>query len=152
VLDVHHPQDLQAVFTRHRDRLHAIALQIVGERDLAEDVLQTAYEIITSVCARRIVTKPYGYCTQIVRNLSIDRRRRENIPLQSVGAAMSARSLASMQESLAGLPALTRTAFWLYRSEGLTTGQIAARLHVPATRVNVLLGDVIAVLKNCRSS
>lgn len=127
MLNDHHGRDLEETFFRHRDRLHALALRIVGTDELAEDALQAAHEGIVSASLPSSASTPYEHCAQLVSSLAV------------------------VQRSLAQLPPRTRQAFTLYRAERLTKYQIAHRLQVSPTQVDAMIGDAVAALKACRS-
>lgn len=162
-------QDLQVTFIEYRDRLQEAAQRIVGTRDLAEDVLQSAYLRITETSVHLVVRQPLAYCFQIVRHLAIDYCRRRSLETQLfVGevegrvvsaphlspelSAISSELLAQVGEALARLPSRTRQAFVLYRFEGVTQRDIAERLGVSPTLVNFMIKDAIEALKQCRDS
>lgn len=160
-------QDLEPAFVEHRARLLETAQRIVGTRDLAEDVLQSAYLRILDASSQLTIDQPLSYCFQVVRHLAIDFRRRMRLETQlftgeEAGefvvapsaspeqAAMSGQHLVRVEQVLAGLPDRTRRAFHLYRVEGLTQRQIAAQLGVSPTLVNFMIRDVVEALKQCR--
>lgn len=160
-------QDLQAVFIEHRHRLQETAQRIVGNRHLAEDVLQSAYLRITDTPSHRVIDQPVSYCFQVVRHLAIDQSRRRALESQFFAAEFEGHTvaapqtspertviggqlLAMIEEALARLPARTRQAFVLYRLEGQTQRAIASQLGVSPTLVNFMIKDAIEALKQCR--
>lgn len=159
-------QDLQTTFLESRERLRLAAQRIVGTRDLADDILQSAYLRITDTSAG-LVRQPLNYCFQVVRHLAIDHCRRRaleaqflvgeaeghEVPAPHVSpeiSAMSGEFLMRIGEALGQLPSRTRQAFVLYRVEGLTQRDIAQRLGVSPTLVNFMIKDAVEVLKRCR--
>jgi RNA polymerase sigma-70 factor (ECF subfamily) len=160
-------QDLQTTFIEHRDRLQEAAKRIVGTRDLAEDILQSAYLRITETSVQFIIRQPLNYCFQVVRHLAIDCCRRRSLEAQFFVAeveghavpapqfspemsAMSGQFLVRIGEALARLPPRTRQAFMLYRLQGMTQRDIAGQLGVSPTLVNFMIKDAIEALKGCR--
>jgi RNA polymerase sigma factor (sigma-70 family) len=160
-------QELLTVFIEHREGLRQAAQRIVGERHVAEDVLQSAYLRITDTAERLLVRQPISYCFQVVRHLAIDSRRRATLEAQLFGneaegltapaphaspeqVAIGGEFLASIDDALARLPDRTRHAFLLYRLEGRTQRDIARKLGVSATLVNFMIKDALEVLKGCQ--
>lgn len=160
-------QDLQVAFIEHRRRLQETAQRIVGNRHLAEDVLQSAYLRITDTPSHLPIQQPVNYCFQVVRNLAIDQSRRRALESQFFAAefeghavpeaqtspertAISGQLLSLIEATLSRLPARTRQAFILYRVEGQTQRAIASQLGVSPTLVNFMIKDAIEALKQCR--
>lgn len=160
-------QDLELIFVEYRARLLETAQRIVSTRDLAEDVLQSAYFRIRDASTQMKIEQPLSYCFQVVRHLAIDFHRRMMLESQlftveaageSVATpraspeqtAISEQSLVLVQQVLARLPDRTRRAFSLYRVDGLTQREIAAQLGVSPTLVNFMIRDAIEALKQCR--
>lgn len=160
-------QDLEDAFLQHRGRLHAAAHAIVGARDIAEDVTQSAYVKVLELSGELVIRQPVSYCFQVVRHLAIDYRRRLLLEShfftdESQGdlaptalaspeqAVIAAEHIALVDNVLAVLPSRTRTAFMLYRLNGLTQREIAKRLDVSPTLVNFMIRDAIDALKQCR--
>ncbi len=159
-------QDLEHAFIEHRGRLHEAARRIVGTRDLAEDVLQSAYLRITDAPGEWIIRQPLNYCFQIVRHVAIDYSRRRTLESQFFAAeveghgvpapqlspertAMAREFLTQVGAALARLPARTQRAFVLHRLDGLTQRAIADELGVSPTLVNFMIRDATAALKHC---
>ncbi len=159
--------DLPDTFIEQRHCLYSVALQIVRRRELAEDVLQSAYERIVAASARLVPERANGYCYQVVRHLAVDYSRRKRFEsrffsaksnrcmalsshLSPEQATIALQSLILVQQSLALLPARTLKAFMLYRLEGLTQRRIAMRLHVSLTLVNFMIRDAVEMLETCR--
>lgn len=160
-------QDLQATFIEHRHRLREAAQRIVGNRHLAEDVLQSAYLRIRDTSEQLLIQQPVSYCFQVVRHLAIDQSRRRALESQFFAAefeghavpapqmspertAIGGQLLALIEATLARLPVRTRQAFILYRVEGMTQRAIADRFGVSPTLINFLIKDAIEALKQCR--
>lgn len=160
-------RDLESAFIEYRARLIETAQRIVGTRDRAEEVLQSAYIRVLDVSSRLTIEQPTNYCFQVVRHLAIDSRRRSNLETQLFTAeesgqsvvapsaspeqvAISGQYLALVEGVLSRLPDRTQRAFHWYRVEGVTQREIAARLGVSATLVNFMIRDATEALKECR--
>ena len=158
------------VFIARRSDLRSIASKIVGHSQLVDDVLQDAYiKLIEGVCARE-VHNPFGYCCQVVRNMSIDYYRRRVVEAGCITSTLDGelpevaggtpadggiderRILEHIEVALAALPERTRLVFELYRLQGYTQREIARMLGVSATRVNLMIKDVMQVLASCRDA
>lgn len=158
--------ELEAAFIQHRSRLRDVAQTIVGARDIAEDITQSAYLKVLELSVEMVVRQPSGYLFQVVRHLAIDHRRhsalesrlltqeRHGLPVPATGSPeqelMVRQQIALVEQALAKLPTRTRTAFTWYRVSGLTQREIGAKLGVSATMVNFLIRDAINALKQCR--
>ena len=166
VPDEEQRQELEAVFLQHRSRLRDTAQSIVGVRDAAEDVTQTAYLKVLELSRDIVIRQPVSYCFQVVRHLAIDHRRRimlesrfltDESQAQTVSAigspersVIAGEHIALVAKALDSLPTRTRTAFTLYRLNGMTQREIALKLGVSPTMVNFLIRDAVEALKRCR--
>ncbi|MBS78231.1 sigma-70 family RNA polymerase sigma factor [Variovorax sp.] len=158
---------LGEVFIAHRAQLWRIARKIVNTPDLADDVVQDAYLKIVDGASVRLAEKPIGYCCQVVRNMALDYCRRHRVEanyrtfdvdvevleipnVETPDRRMRERQvLHAIDRALAGLPPRTRLVFELYRLEGLTQREIAARLDCALGLVNGLIADAAAAIKGC---
>lgn len=162
-------EELERTFVEHRGRLREVAQRIVGTRDLAEDVIQSAYLRIMDTPATMAIRQPMSYCLQIVRHLAIDYRRRmmfesrlfadetsgQSVPMARVSpeqTAISGQYLSIVEQALVQLPLRTRQAFKLYRLDGLTQREIARQLNVSPTLVNFMIRDAMDALQGCRQA
>jgi RNA polymerase sigma-70 factor (ECF subfamily) len=160
-------QDLEDIFIEHRVRLRKLAQRIVGTRELAEDVLQSAYLRVVEVATKLAIEQPLRYWFQVVRHLAIDSRRRTmlegqvftgelqgtTVPAQQSSPeqmAITGELLSLLEKTLMRLPARTVRAFRMYRLEGLTQRDIALRLQVSPTLVNFMIRDAVDALKGCQ--
>lgn len=158
---------LGEVFIAHRMQLWRVARKIVNTADLADDVVQDAYlKIVDGPCVRH-ADRPIGYCCQVVRNMALDYCRRHRVEanyrtfdvdvevleipnVETPDRRMRERQvLHAIDRALAGLPPRTRLVFELYRLEGLTQREIAARLDCALGLVNGLIADAAAAIKGC---
>lgn len=137
-----------AAFERHRATYLARARRILGCPAQAEDVVQ-------DVLLRLIADPPpaetviqAAYIGRMVRNLALDRARRQGFERRLFtdldaapdpadpgtgtpeAAAASRESLRQVEAAVAELPEPVRTAFQLHRVEGVPQVEIAARLGV----------------------
>ena len=159
--------DIGRTFIEHRDQLRDVAQKILGTRDSAEDATQEAYLKVVEIGASWPIRNPVSYCFQVVRHLALDRRRRGILEShmfanEAVGehapsmqgtpeqTAIRLQHLSMVWEVLASLPARTRRAFSLYRLNGLTQREVAARHGVSVTLVNFMIRDATEALKQCR--
>lgn len=137
-----------ALYAAHRHALTSYASGIVGDHARAEDVVQEAWLRFVSAMAKGPLEEPVGYLYRIVRNLSVDCRRRmareRVVGSESLSEAESlADGLASPEmqasarqdirrliEAMEELPERTRIALEMRRIEGCKLKEIAARLGV----------------------
>ncbi len=68
--------ELVATFIAHRPHLHRLARSIVGNTEIADEVVQDAYLKLDELPGARDIVKPLCYCCQVVRNLALDFCRR----------------------------------------------------------------------------
>lgn len=159
-----HSRELN-VYLRHRAELIDYATPIVGDRALAEDVVQDAWlrfsEAGSHDAKARLIRQPVGYLYRIVRNLALDISRRkiaENLADEArlpevpdlavdAGRAMEGREkLKALHRALAELPERERLAFDMHRMQGLTYAEIGVALGLSQTRAYEL---VRAALEHC---
>lgn len=137
-----------ALYAAHRHALTSYASGIVGDHARAEDVVQEAWLRFVSAMAKGSLEEPVGYLYRIVRNLSVDCRRRmarervvgganlseaEALPdgLASPEVQASAREdIRRLIEAMDELPERTRIALEMRRIDGCKLKDIAARLGV----------------------
>lgn len=162
--------NLMKLFVAHRRELVGYASTIVGERSLAEDVVQDAYIRVTQATdgwhADRLLEEPLGYLYRIIRNLAIDRwrkRSREEAVVSTGGnddinrvsnnqptpemSAIPRDDLRLLQNALDELPLRTRQAFEMHRFGGCKLTTIAERLGVSVGTAHSL---VIDALDHCK--
>lgn len=136
-------QSLAHAVEVYYDELRRFLLNRTGSAALADDVIQEAW--IRARTARvGMPDNPRAYLYQLVGNLALDHVRRDGrqadavrrlLPEQMVRADPAADSVVAAQETLAvlakataELPERCRQVFELYRVQGLTMREIAARL------------------------
>ena len=158
---------LGEVFIAHRMQLWRVARKIVNTADLADDVVQDAYlKIVDGPCGRQGAA-PIGFSCKVVRNMALDYCRRhrveasyrtfdvdvELLDVPDVGTPdrmMCERQvITAIDQVLSGLAPKTRLVFELYRLEGLTQREIAARLGCALGLVNGLIAEAATAIKSC---
>ncbi|WP_420548044.1 RNA polymerase sigma factor [Curvivirga sp.] len=160
------------LFTQHQQDLIRYATSIVGERPLAEDVVQDAYIRLSKSkedwYLNRPTEEPIGYIYKTIRNMSIDvyrKRSKEDVgnaeeelqqsqkPFLQSGITpesevMARQDLQILQDALDELPERTRKAFELCRFGGMKLTDIAAELDVSVGTAHNL---VKTALEHCKS-
>lgn len=134
------------LYMAHRAALIGYATPIVGSRVQAEDIVQEAYlRFAPSASNGAALDHPVGYLYRIVRNLSLDLRRRLSAETRRDEAhavltdpfpaapspeeeALFRDELKCVDRALAELPDHMRKAFEMHRLGGYTFEQIAAHL------------------------
>ena len=160
-----------ALFVDHRSQLVRYAAGIVGERGLAEDVVQDAYLRLERAERKRAndetLDEPLAYLFQVVRNLAIDVRRRlgrergHAVPGDTANTAEIAEDrpdpeaqaiardqLRVLQAALEELPKRSRVALEMHRFGGYRIVDIAAHLGVSVGTAHALIVDA---LDHCKS-
>lgn len=157
---------LVADFIAHRPLLRRAAWRWMGDRDLAEDVVQEAYMKLMQTASPRGVQQPVAYCMRVVRHLCIDHLRRRQTEQQLMGTedegldqeaptatpehqAIGRELLRCVERCLSALPARTRQAFVLHRVHGHTQQEVGQRLGVSTTLVNFMVQDAAQALARC---
>lgn len=133
--------------SHHRDRLWAVALRTLGDREEAADALQDALlSAYRAAGGYRGDAKVTTWLHRVVVNACLDRVRRRKarptVPLPEQGGsaepadqhdALSARETAlEIEAALAELPVEQRCAIMLVDVHGLPVDDVAAILGVPA--------------------
>ncbi len=152
-------------FQDQYDELRRFLTRRFGSADQAAEVLQDSYFRLADVqAAGRPVAKPRAYILQVVRNLAIDRIRRDRLRADRGAAAEDAIDLADpaplpdsaliakqrlrlLDDALRAAPPKAREALLLSRVEGLSYARIAARLGVSESMV---IKYVAQALRHCR--
>lgn len=159
---------LGQVYAEHRTQLKRAAHHIVGDAHLAEDLVHDACVRALEAGGEEVAfSQPLSYAHRVVRNLAIDRYRRNALEAQLFepedgGALVAApaahtpeavaighESVACVARALAALPERVRRAFELYRLEGRTQREIGAELGLSAATVNQLIHEA---LDSCRAA
>ena len=148
-------------------KLFGIALRIVRQEDLAEDVLQDCYIRIWNRAGdyREGLAAPMTWMASIVRNRSLDWLRRSNPEVIDVdgeiieGAAgdgpgplaalEQSRDGAALSRCLGELESKQRQAILLAFHGGLSHSELAAQLRQPLGTVKTWVRRGLARLKTC---
>lgn len=157
------PQDsvsalLQELITQ-RQILLCEATRILGAADRAEDVLQeAALRCLNRAEAAVQIDRPAHFARRMVRNLAIDRLRRDrhlvtgDLPDMAGGndnpeaRVAGQEALARMDHVLSGCTARDRQVFFEHRVMGEAQNRLAERFGLSAARVNAIIGRVHAQL------
>ena len=156
---------LERLYASHRRVLTDAAQGVLGCRARAEDVVQDAFLKLWESGERHAIDDPLRYLFRMVRNLAIDRLRRQNLegrysadeealdelPAQQSGPeqrAIGQLQWQRLQFALGELPERTRTVFTMSQLEGYSQREVATHLSASPTLVHFLLRDA---LKHCRS-
>jgi len=161
-----HARDIAQIFIECRPGLLKLAESILCSRHAADDVVQDAF--LKAIHAAKItkIKKPVSYLHRIIRNLAIDRLRKETLerrnftdeeeglyisePTQNPETiVIDSEQLRFITTALEQLPPRNQKALMLYSIDGLTQREIAKMLKVSATLVNFMIRDA---LKHCRTS
>ena len=154
------PLDLDRELSQHGQALRSLAADLVGDRHLAEDLLQEA------VC-RTVASPPprggslFGWLHTIVRNLAGQERRRQRRRLAREQAAARPEPLPSVADLLARRDALRavtdavleleepfQSTVFLRYFENLSPTAIAARAGIPLATVKSRLQRGLAQLRD----
>lgn len=149
-----------SLFRTHRSALVDYASGLVGNRALAEDLVQEAWLRFDEAAQRRLIEEPLGYLYRIVRNLALDSHRqaaRERRVIAADGGteagqrpdeqpgpdrvALYRNELALVQEALAELPERTRIAVEMHRIGGCKLREIAAFLGISLPLAHRLVAE-----------
>ena len=171
MLSGHDNRRILTLLVDHRSQLVRYAAGIVGERGLAEDVVQDAYLRLERAERKRAddetLDEPLAYLFHVVRNLAIDVRRRlgrersHAVPGDAAGAgeiaedrpdpeaqAIARDQLRVLQAALEELPKRSRVALEMHRFGGYRIVDIAAHLGVSVGTAHALVVDA---LDHCKS-
>jgi len=148
-------------------KLFGVALRIVRQEDLAEDVLQDCYIRIWNRAAdyREGLAAPMTWMASIVRNRALDWLRRPNLEVididgELIGAVAGGgpgplaaleqtRDGAALARCLAELEPKQREAILLSFHAGLSHSELSAQLHQPLGTVKTWVRRGLAKLRTC---
>jgi RNA polymerase sigma factor (sigma-70 family) len=136
---------------RYLRKAMAVAIEFVGTREDAEDVVQDAFRSAFHNLHRFDAERPFGpWLLTIVRNAarnaldSRTRRRTEELPDEVASEGISPLESAHRRElrssidaAVARLPTMQRTCFQLCVVEGLTSGEAAGAIGLAESTVRV---------------
>ncbi|MFT3967407.1 MAG: sigma-70 family RNA polymerase sigma factor [Sphingobium sp.] len=148
---------------KHRAMLTDYAAKVVGDRALAEDIVQEAWLSLTARRGGADVRDPVSYLRTMVRNLAIDMLRRKALESRLCGGDMdtairtvadnhgspenalaSRRDLACVLGVLRTLPERQRVAIEMYRFGDYKLREIADHLGVSVPLVHLLISEGLA--------
>ena len=156
-----------ALYIAHRQRLVTVASGIVGDAWRAEDVVQEAFLRFRKVAADQIPDEPVGYLYRVVRNLALDRRRRQTLEDRYVAAtgmdemlqavpgsaptpedeAIAREGLRNVMAAMDELPDRARLILEMHRIGGFTMKEIAKHVGSSVSMTQVLLKQAIVHLQ-----
>lgn len=156
-----------SIITENKNDLLWACQKILNCPKRAEDVLQDAFIRLSQLDLTRTlaIKKPLGYLFQVVKNISIDYKRRLNRESDFIielaphvevedgasgpeQALYDQKLLNSIQVSLDKLPQRTREVFNLYRHGDLNQKSIAAKFNISPTLVNFLIKDAVTFCRD----
>jgi RNA polymerase sigma factor (sigma-70 family) len=158
--------DTLQIFLAAQAELLRYATRITGDSTEAEDVMQEAWLRFRAIAGARPLEEPHGYLVRIVRNLALDRQRkqgRENrlfvpdttaavgyVPSEepSQQAGLEGRDeLARLRKTMARLPERTRRAFEMHRFEDMKLIEIAEELGISKSVASELVIEAVEFCK-----
>jgi RNA polymerase sigma-70 factor (ECF subfamily) len=144
------------------DELRRFLLDRTGSPAVADDVIQEAW-LRSRTTTVEMPSNPRAYLYRLVGNLAIDHLRRDGRQARVADALLpeqvarpdpaadivvqARQTLAIIAEAVAELPPRCREVFTLYRGNGLTVRQIAARL---GTSEKTVEKQVAKAMLHCR--
>lgn len=152
------------VFYQHRAELVGYANKIVECPFHAEDVVQEAFLRLDTVIRKRQLDEPLGYLYRIVRNLAIDKKRRNSFELtifdasadiehrsedcpSSESITLHKQELDIVMQAISELPKRHRTALEMHRFQGKKLREIAKALDISIASAH---GLILEALEHCR--
>lgn len=150
-----------SVYIEHRDELLNYANRFLGDRAIAEDVVQEAWLRLSSRDAKgQEIGQPLSYLYSIVRNLALDwgkRRVREvpqspaSVTWQSLPAAaptaedvvLQRDEFRALLDAIQELPERTQLAFRMYKLEERPLQEVADRLKLSVPRTHQIVAEAL---------
>ncbi len=142
------PPDITVLYLEHHDRLVMVALAVVHDRALAEDIVQDAFVSIQRF--RGPIEHPVAYLQRSVINLAISKVRRRRMAARRIPPPTRPGDPPEFDETwnaVMGLPARQRAVIVLRFYEDLPIDEIAERLGWPAGTVKSALHRALVRLK-----
>ena len=152
-------QAFEQLYTALKTPVYTIALRILQDRALAEDVLQEVFLRLYQSPPGENVRNPRAYVFRMVRNLSIDTLRarpalagEESLPEQAAPPTEDTALRLDIESALAALALRDREIVTLHLNAGLTFREIAGVLSLPLGtalwRYQKAIGQLQAILKD----
>ncbi|MFG1477309.1 sigma-70 family RNA polymerase sigma factor [Xanthobacter sp. V4C-4] len=153
-----------SAFARHYDELLRHVVRRIGNPTLARDVVQDTFLRIHASAPAGEVASPTAYLFRVADNLAIDHLRQEAArarfaapeaehdtaaaPEPSPEQALDYKQrLDALDAAIAELPPKCRDVFLLHKFDGLSHGEIAARLGISRSMVEK---HMMKALAHCR--
>src|SRR5688572_14270846 len=157
------------LYDRYGATVYGLALRVLGQPDLAEEVVQDVFAQVWREAGRydALRSTVAGWIVMLTRTRAIDRLRArkarpdlsaavdptEAAPLPSAGHSPEASTLAAedtrlVRGALARLPDQFRSLIELAYYEGLTHSEIAARTGIPLGTVKTRLRSAMGTLRS----
>lgn len=155
--------DFQSVFNTYHDRLLFFCMQIIPDKDKAQDVVQEAFvrywSAKESVSTELMAVKNYLYSS--VRNLALNYIRHEKVVSKYVGqqlkeeqweqsvveAIISAEMLSEIHAAIQSLPEKYKTLSWMAFVQGKKNHEIAEELELSINTLKKQKQKAIELLK-----
>lgn len=150
------------LYSKYRATLVSYAIPFVGSREEAEEIVQEAFARLLPDSLKAIES-PIAYLRTMVRNLAINRRRRQRYELEQATVhapewiqplkapspeqqAVLSDQIRLLAAALESYPDQTRIIVEMHRFDGYTLQEIATRLDISVTSVHRVLTSAIADL------
>lgn len=154
--------DLTALYRLYRKELINYVARTVCCREIAQELVQESYLILTRTAAEQAIEQPRGFLYRTAGNLALDHLRHNKVvarhaELESRGEESAAFSIEQdvsreqwrvlLRRAIDELPPRCRDAFILHKVQGLSYRETAARLGISESAVEKHL---IRGLRHCR--
>lgn len=150
------------LYATHRASLISYAASFVGSRDEAEEIVQEAFSKLSAENLDAVET-PSAYLRRIVKNLALNRRRRQKYELAQATEhapewiqplkvptpeqeAVFNDQVRIIARALSEFPHQTRVIVEMHRFDGYTLQEIADRLDLSVTSVHRTLTSAMSQL------
>jgi RNA polymerase sigma factor (sigma-70 family) len=154
---------LESVCTRHRDDLHRYLLSMLGDREDAQDALQSTWMKAVAALPAAGPRELRAWLFTIAHNEAVDliRRRRADVPLEAEHQrpgpgvheiAVEREELAALLEDMAALPARQRSALLLRELGGLHHRAIAEALGISDDSARHAVYEARRALTRCAAA
>jgi len=166
-------RSFEELYRQTASHLYGVALRIVRDRSIAEEILQEAYVNVWHHAGtyNAVRSQPLTWLTSIVRNRALDEMRRREVPTASltpdddhgevdfpadaptaVEMLVAAADARQVRDCVDTLDAATKQAVALAFFHGLSHGELAAHLHEPLGTVKSWIRRGLDKLRRCLES